>query len=674
MSMNAEERKNLKRYWKRKALLTLGIPIVFGLAGWSAIGLTEQYLQYQALKQYRELHSKFIDKLKNVSPSQVQPSITDNNYFSLSSDDYRNSERNFATKVLTVLGDKTTIPAFQSQVESPDIYVRFSSILALRELGDSQPMIDILKNEPDIDVRISFATWLSSQVQNEVPGRNCNLSEIKALNDALRDSHQEMKYQVSHILVRYHNLCVRNEGSLEDSTLHDLIKKRVLIDSQFAKGFIFEVSIDRPITDNLLAKNIEILSSIAKNSPDESSKIVAALQLLIMNHPLGESTLRDIFLNSKIRQNQLKSAIYLDVYKRDQSKLSLLFGLSEIGSGGSIKGPSLYFSNVRTLPKLLSMPKTKILNKNEDLKIRQIASEFYQQSIKRNQAWQKEFDEDRAWQHYQLQNQAINNSQMTDKELAVCFKDKSDIPHITFRLIHHYVKNLLPSYQEYVGLVFGADKCLPQYEYFNQTINRIAEVGQKDAIPWLKLLAYLPYQSYNYKSQPVIQSTAAKALLQMNEPSAALPYLINELGTDYSGDPSRGYPVGSGRLLDAAYSIRKLNQESLLTDNSARLKESSFYGNLLIFSTLSLGVLLMTIVFLRLRSPFPIFYSTYLLFPEEVVAELIALKQRRQDDNVKPWKIKLELAYEILTLIWTFQIQIRIDDLKLPPGGNRSAK
>jgi hypothetical protein len=85
----------------------------------------------------------------------------------------------------------------------------------------------------------------------------------------------------------------------------------------------------------------------------------------------------------------------------------------------------------------------------------------------------------------------------------------------------------------------------------------------------------------------------------------------------------------------------------------------------------AIGLLLSS---LRLRNPFSLFFSTHLLFPEEVVAELIALKQRRQSEKVRKWKIRLELAYEIITLIWAFQIKIRIDDLKLPPGGNRSAK
>jgi hypothetical protein len=77
---------------------------------------------------------------------------------------------------------------------------------------------------------------------------------------------------------------------------------------------------------------------------------------------------------------------------------------------------------------------------------------------------------------------------------------------------------------------------------------------------------------------------------------------------------------------------------------------------------------------LRLRNPFPLIWSGYLLFPEEMVAELIALKQRRQAAGVARQRIFLELTYEVLLLLWAVHIQMRIDDLNLPPDDRNRAK
>jgi hypothetical protein len=84
--------------------------------------------------------------------------------------------------------------------------------------------------------------------------------------------------------------------------------------------------------------------------------------------------------------------------------------------------------------------------------------------------------------------------------------------------------------------------------------------------------------------------------------------------------------------------------------------------------------LLLILFSLRLRSPFPIAWSGYLIFPEEIVAELIALKQLRQAQSVPMRRIQLELAYEICLLLWAVHIRIRLENLRLPPGGNDRAK
>ncbi len=59
-------------------------------------------------------------------------------------------------------------------------------------------------------------------------------------------------------------------------------------------------------------------------------------------------------------------------------------------------------------------------------------------------------------------------------------------------------------------------------------------------------------------------------------------------------------------------------------------------------------------------------------FPEETIAELIALKRRRQKQNLPQWKLNLELATEVLLLLWAIHIQIRFQNLSLPPSKKRN--
>lgn len=170
----------------------------------------------------------------------------------------------------------------------------------------------------------------------------------------------------------------------------------------------------------------------------------------------------------------------------------------------------------------------------------------------------------------------------------------------------------------------------------------------------------------------ILQNLANRGLLTPTDRKKLLPVLM----LAYRNIEIKPYQVGNGRLehIEILRLIRKLN-ESEKVDRTAQLRtQQLFYLETGVLGTIGLTSLILLLLNLRLRNPFSLFWSTYLIFPEEVVAELIALKQRRQSEKVTQWKIRLELAYEIITLIWAFHILIRIDDLKLPPGGNRSAK
>jgi hypothetical protein len=55
-------------------------------------------------------------------------------------------------------------------------------------------------------------------------------------------------------------------------------------------------------------------------------------------------------------------------------------------------------------------------------------------------------------------------------------------------------------------------------------------------------------------------------------------------------------------------------------------------------------------------------------FPEEVVAELLALCEGLTQAKKSPWLIRIILLYQVCTLIWAFYIQINLENLSLPPG------
>jgi hypothetical protein len=122
------------------------------------------------------------------------------------------------------------------------------------------------------------------------------------------------------------------------------------------------------------------------------------------------------------------------------------------------------------------------------------------------------------------------------------------------------------------------------------------------------------------------------------------------------------------RLLKALYN-------RLPVDKVAKDRTYLFW-NLQRGTLAGVGVTALILLFssIRLRNPFPLIWTGYLIFPEEIVAELVALKQRRQAENVSPKRIRRELAYEVILLLWAVHIQIRIDNLHLPPGGNDRAK
>jgi hypothetical protein len=85
-------------------------------------------------------------------------------------------------------------------------------------------------------------------------------------------------------------------------------------------------------------------------------------------------------------------------------------------------------------------------------------------------------------------------------------------------------------------------------------------------------------------------------------------------------------------------------------------------------STYSIILSLTVLIWLRKS----INFLSSALIPEEMRAELIALKQRREKQKTPCWKLYFELTTEVLLLLAAIHIQIRIENLWLAPGKKRN--
>jgi hypothetical protein len=198
-------------------------------------------------------------------------------------------------------------------------------------------------------------------------------------------------------------------------------------------------------------------------------------------------------------------------------------------------------------------------------------------------------------------------------------------------------------------------------------INRISMVTRTDLG---QIITNTDRMSYRLTALKTLEILADRGQLELDEPQIrqAIPVLMamhNNWGNDNASSQARVINVKILKKLTDRLPIDKTAQDrTYLLWNLER----SILGGV------SIAALILLFSSVRLRNPFPLSWSGYLIFPEEIVAELIALKQRRQAEKVSPRRIRLELAYEVLLLLWAVHIQMRIDDIHLPPGGNDRAK
>lgn len=112
--------------------------------------------------------------------------------------------------------------------------------------------------------------------------------------------------------------------------------------------------------------------------------------------------------------------------------------------------------------------------------------------------------------------------------------------------------------------------------------------------------------------------------------------------------------------------------ERLLRSKPNRTRNLVQSGVLLSLSLLMFVALLFTLT--RLQSSYSLSPTAQLVafLPEDWVAELGALQRRMKKAKVLPWKIRLRLLEEFLTLLWVFYVQVRLENLGLPPRDRKT--
>jgi HEAT repeat protein len=202
----------------------------------------------------------------------------------------------------------------------------------------------------------------------------------------------------------------------------------------------------------------------------------------------------------------------------------------------------------------------------------------------------------------------------------------------------------------------------------------VADLGSNDrriAPVLLAKLNSIPRDSmWSHEMLEALEQLADRGVLELDiaQTRQAIPMLLKDNQARINKNFMNEDRVKSMRLLKALYDRLPADQAS---QNRTHLLWNLQRG---ILAGLGITALILLFSSLRLRNPFPLIWTGYLIFPEEIVAELIALKQRRQAENVSPKRIRRELAYEVTLLLWAVHVQIRIDNLHLPPGGNDRAK
>jgi HEAT repeats len=182
----------------------------------------------------------------------------------------------------------------------------------------------------------------------------------------------------------------------------------------------------------------------------------------------------------------------------------------------------------------------------------------------------------------------------------------------------------------------------------------LGQLRDKRAVP---LLLKLLNDSDSY----YVRISAASVLGQLGD-KTAVPFLVKVVRDKKSLF-----------RFEAFRTLKKLSESGQIANSQFHPTASLF---LILGGGLFLGAIFVggmgLIFFLHTRNPYPLSWSGHILLPEETIAELIALKRRRQKQNLPQWKLLLELTVEVLLLLRAIHIQVRFQNLSLPPSKKRN--
>jgi HEAT repeat protein len=255
---------------------------------------------------------------------------------------------------------------------------------------------------------------------------------------------------------------------------------------------------------------------------------------------------------------------------------------------------------------------------------------------------------------------ADQSNDATDPILAIAeLKDKSAIP-----VLQDAFKTKPTFVQSTAGYALGQLKDVSAIPMLKEAFSSpdpyvrdavIAALGEMPVPETRPLL----HQALN-DADISVRESAALALGRLEDP-AAIPVLRHMLmilpePSTYAGEP------------EAIDLLQQFEADPSLPKLSSATASWHFWQSLLGLGGTAIAMGILGFLLLRFAQPYPISGAGYLVFPEEVIAELIALKQRRQAQGVSPQQWRLELVFEVARLLWSVQIQMRWDNLWLPPS------
>jgi hypothetical protein len=159
-------------------------------------------------------------------------------------------------------------------------------------------------------------------------------------------------------------------------------------------------------------------------------------------------------------------------------------------------------------------------------------------------------------------------------------------------------------------------------------------------------------------SDSTVHSGAFEAFTPNNTSDTVTTGNIVHSGADESFIEMVRYRIGTAFVMRGIF---KLKSHATTTQNLNR--------ELMMIGVASAATLVLLLLMLRSIQQFKaITFSDHLIcyFSEEIVSELVALRDRLTKEKKSTWLIRFILFYQILTLGWGIYIQIDIDNRTLP--------